>query len=296
MAAPPGAGAERRVLAMGTTLALELGKASSGPAGEAALGEVARIEAACSTWQPGSAWSRLNAAGGAWVAMDREWLDLLARARDWSERTGGAFDPALMAMLRARGLRDGGRSSGSAALAASGCRHLELGVAAARLCHPAAGVEEGGFLKGYALDAARRAAEAHGSRDGFLDFGGQLLVWGRPRRVAIADPEDRGRPRVALRLHAASLSTSGCSERGRHILDPRSGEPCPRWGSVSVVADSAFDADVLSTALYVMGPAAGVAWARTHGIAALFLFNDGRARMSPGFSALRPAFLPGAFS
>lgn len=38
------------------------------------------------------------------------------------------------------------------------------------------------------------------------------------------------------------------------MLDPRSGEPAPDLGSVSVWAERAADADVLSTALFVMGP------------------------------------------
>lgn len=294
LAAAPAAAAERVVLAMCTTLALDLAGPAAAAAAEAAVQEVARIEAACSTWRPDSAWSRLNAAGGAWVPMQPEWLDLLGRARAWAERTGGAFDPTLRALLQAHGRRDGIRWPVAAARAASGFHLLELAGDAARLHHPAAGLDEGGFLKGHALDAARRAAAEAGGRTGLLDFGGQLLAWGKPRRVAIADPGDRGKARVALDLADASLSTSGCSERGRHLLDPRRGEPCPAWGSVSVVAASAFDADVLSTALYVMGPANGLAWAQTHRVAALFLFNDGCARMSPGFAALRPTFLLGA--
>lgn len=292
----PAAGLDRAVLAMGTELRLHLeGMGDLGLASEAALAEGARIEAACSTWNPASSWSRLNAAGGQPMVLDAEWLALLGEMKAWQGRTEGAFDPALRALVGAWGLREGGRIPEAQALAearrAAGAHLLELDPATgtARLAHPAAGVEEGGFLKGYALDRMRHAV---GSATGLLDFGGQLLAWGRSVPVSIADPLDRQRPRLSFRLHNASLSGSGTSERGRHILDPRSGEPCPSWGSTAVVAREALTADVLSTALYVLGPDAGFAWAERHGVAAAFLLNDGGLWMTRAFRSLHPTLIP----
>jgi thiamine biosynthesis lipoprotein len=293
VAQAPAQSLDRVVLAMGTQLKVHLG----GPgdltrASEAALSEATRIETACSTWNPASSWSRLNAAGSNPVALDREWLILLEQMKTWQVRTEGAFDPALMALLRAWGIRLGGRTPDQAALAkareASGARLLELDQVAgtARLKDPTAGVEEGGFLKGYALDRMRQAA---GTAEGLLDFGGQLLAWGRPLVVSVADPQDRQLPRISFLLNNASLSCSGTSERGRHILDPRTGEPCPAWGSTAVVAADALTADVLSTALFVMGPKAGLAWAERHGIPAAFLFNDGEIRLTHAFHNLHPS-------
>jgi thiamine biosynthesis lipoprotein len=281
---------------MGTELRLHLeGPGDLGRASEAALGESARIEAACSTWDMNSAWSHLNSAGGAWVPLAPEWVDLLGQIKAWTRRTEGAFDPVLMALMKAWGIREGGRTPTAGTLEgarrASGAALLELDRAhtRARLLDPAAGVEEGGFLKGYALDAMRKTA---GVPSGWIDFGGQVLAWGRPLRVDIADPQDRQKVRCTLVLGEASLSCSGTSERGRHILDPRTGEPCPAWGSTAVVATDALAADVLSTALYVLGPEAGLAWAEAHAVAAAFLLNDGSVRMTTAFRALRPTLTP----
>jgi thiamine biosynthesis lipoprotein len=165
--------------------------------------------------------------------LEREWLCLLAEVQRWSRETEGAFDPVLGALVRAWGLREGGRTPSDAELAqariASGAALLRLNLQAgtARLLQPGAAIEEGGFLKGYALDAAARVARSRGAATGLLDFGGQFLAWGRIFDVAIATPGDRRLPRLRLRLAEASLSGSGCSERGRHILDPRTGRPCP---------------------------------------------------------------------
>jgi len=297
MAAPKAAPAlDRTVLAMGTELRLHLeGPVRLVEASEAALAEAARIEAACSTWDPASAWSRLDAAQGRPVVLDHEWIDLLERMKTWQVRTGGAFDPVLMALMRAWGIRQGGRIPDLQTLAgarrASGAALLELDRVAgtARLADPAAGVEEGGFLKGYALDRMRQAA---GTPVGLLDFGGQLLAWGRPVEVSVADPGDRQRRRLSFLLYNASLAGSGISERGRHILDPRTGERCAAWGSTTVVAADALTADVLSTALYVLGPDAGLVWAERQGVAAAFLLHDGTVRISPAFRSLHPTLIP----
>ena len=84
---------------------------------------------------------------------------------------------------------------------------------------------------------------------------------------------------MSVRLITGSVATSAGSERDLsvngtrvgHILDPRTGRPAPFRGSVTVWAERALMADVLSTALYVMGPDEGLRWADAHGIAAIVL-------------------------
>lgn len=261
------------------------------------LEEVERIEAACSTRRPSSLWSRLNGAGGKVQALPAEWLDLLAAAQDWSLRTRGAFDPVVGSLMRAWGVREGGSTPTEVALAqarqACGSELLELDrrSGTAQLSHPDAGIEEGGFVKGHALDAARQVGRVP---RGWLDFGGQILAWGRSLEVAIAAAEDRRSPRITILLpDSMSISCSGCSERGRHLLDPRTGRPCPDWGTVAVIAGSGLDAEALSTALYVEGPEGGPARAEEIGSAAVFLSHGGGIRTTSVFQRLRPAQVAG---
>ena len=276
---PAPAHLERSVYAMGTRLRIDAEGPSSKVlqlATEAAFRESERIEAACSTWRPDSSWSRLNQARGAEVTLDREWLELLSSVLGWTRRTDGAFDPVLGALLKAWGVRTGGRTPSADELAraraASGAALLSLDLkqGVARLGHPDAALDEGGFLKGYALDRMARLLAAGGVRDALLDFGGQLLVLGRPRPVSLSAPDDRHRATLSFVLPAGSLSSSGTSEHGRHILDPHTGLRSPAWGSVSVVAADGLTADILSTALYVLGPERGQAWADAHDVEAVF--------------------------
>ncbi len=303
---------ERRVSSMGTVLALTVAAPTRDgglDASERAIREIQRVEDLLTTWRD-SPLSRLDAAPvGAEAPLDEELAGLLATTFAWSARTGRAFDPTVMPIVRAWDLRGAGRIPSpeelAAAHAATGTGRFRFaadGRSVARL-DPRAGIEEGAWGKGYALD---RAAERLGGDAGALiDLGGQVLARGqddagRDWSVAIADPRRRDRPVLALRLSNASASTSGDSERRRvvagrrigHVLDPRTGEPAEDFGSVTVIAPSALDADILSTAFFVLGPDAGLALSdrlRLEGVPneALYLVVRGdalEARSSPGVS------------
>jgi FAD:protein FMN transferase len=161
-----------------------------------------------------------------------------------------------------------------------------------------AAIEEGGFGKGYALDRMIALLP----RPAMIDFGGQVIVTGS-LRVQIADPARRDRAVLELTLTDESISTSSGSEKTfdvagvlfSHILDPRTGRALPPRGSVSVIATRAMDADILSTALYVMGPDEGLRWADEHGVDAIFITPDHVIRITRtfrdrGLKAMNPDF------
>jgi thiamine biosynthesis lipoprotein ApbE len=55
----------------------------------------------------------------------------------------------------------------------------------------------------------------------------------------------------------------------------------PARGSVSVISDSALEADILSTALYVMGRERGLEWARAHHVTAIYIDNGSIEASAP---------------
>jgi thiamine biosynthesis lipoprotein len=60
-------------------------------------------------------------------------------------------------------------------------------------------------------------------------------------------------------------------KRYTHIIDPHTGTALAyRGASVTVLAESALDADAMDTALMVMGPATGYRWCVQQDVAALF--------------------------
>lgn len=283
---------ERSAYLMGTTLRIRVvatDRSAATSAIEQAFRQVAWWEDRLSTWRPGSDLSRLNAAApGIAVSLPRSVTGALLEARRWSLRTGYAFDPAMGALIDAWQLRSSGRGvippspTIDSALAASGWRHFRIDSAASVVTrlHPDAWLDAGAFGKGLALRAAGRALEQRGIATAVLDFGGQILVLGRrfdqPDErwtISVAHPERRHDPVLTVVLQdGQSAATTSISERGveldghrfGHVLDPRTGRPVTGWGSVTVVAGDPLVADVLSTALFVMGPERALEWAGWH--------------------------------
>ena len=257
---------------------------------------VEQTEAELSTWQSESVLSTLNRQPiGEPFTLSSPVCGLWGELTAWHRDTDGAFDPAVGSLIEAWGLRAGGRrpstADQAAALQVSGMAHLRFDAAGCRLTRTVAvTVDAGAFGKGEALRRLARVQDELAAR-WMVDLGGQLAVSGAPVggwQVAIAHPTRRAEPAVVLALESGSLATSGASERSyaieggmvAHILDPRTGRPLYRPGSVTVWHEDALTADILSTALYVLGPEAGLRYADAHRLAALFLTPAGEAAVT----------------
>lgn len=250
---------ERHLSAMGTELTVVVEAAerrAALAASERAVRAIEAVEARLSTWRDDSELARLNRAPvGEPVPLSPELTSELIAAADCRRRTGGAFDPGVGALVDAWGLRSGGREPADdeleSAVAASGLRHLDLLLPAARgrsatavRRHPGLRIEEGGFGKGAGLAAAAAAlaplvadgaaaslaaAEDEATttsgaatiRAATVDLGGQLVFLGTPTEgswtVAVADPERRDRALLVVAVDGGSLATSGNSERGIEV-------------------------------------------------------------------------------
>jgi len=300
---------ERTVYAMGTLLRLELtghDRWCALAASEAVVAEVGRLERLLSSWEGESEVGRLNNSppGRGWPIAG-ELRSLLEEARWYVVLTGGAFDPGVGALVAVWDMRGGGRVPSApelaAALGASGLQRLGRDSAAGTVTRPSAhwSLDTGGFGKGVALRSAAAVLRSHGVQRALLDFGGQLLVVGPAREVAVAHA---GRRTEALpwrlRVGGGSVSTTSSSERFvavagarlGHVLDPRIGRPVPAWGSVTVVAADAVAADAVSTGLFVLGPDSALSWAAAHpefGVLVQQFAGDGvRVRHSSNLQSL----------
>jgi thiamine biosynthesis lipoprotein len=282
---------------MGTTLHIAVAapsRANGIEAIEDAFAAVRHLDSLLSTWQDGSEISRLNhATPREPVLLSAELFVLLQEAARWTRLTGGGFDPGIGSLVDAWDLRGKGRvpppSVRARALEASGIDRFVFDAThrTGSRASQSAWIDTGGFGKGAALRAARRALQRGGISSGILNFGGQVVVLGTSRYggdwdVPVAHPSRRDEPAAWLHLRDRSASTSSQSERfvtadGRrlgHIVDPRTGEPVSPWGSVTVVSEDPTTADVLSTALLVLGPEAGLEWARPRrDVGVLFLIE-----------------------
>ncbi len=304
---------QRSSTLMGTSLEMQVEghtRDAAIAASEAALRACERVEARWSTWREDSVLARINAASvGVAVPHDAAFGAVLDRLEHIVVETGGAFDPGVGALVDVWQLRAPGEAPRPplelcAGLAEVGWAQLRRQPGAVQRADARLRLEEGGFAKGLALDAAIGVLREAGVVRARLDFGGQVAVLGE-HRVGLAHPDERGVALADVVVRGGSLATAGNSERGvqrggarwGHLLDPHTGEPVEDFGSVTVWAESALRADALATALFVMGPDAALAWgAGRPGVEVLVARReDGgavRVETTPGWPADRAASAP----
>jgi thiamine biosynthesis lipoprotein len=151
------------------------------------------------------------------------------------------------------------------------------------------GLDFGGASKGLALD---RAAAALRDFPALITAGSSTLAFGRkpdgqPWRVGIEDPREVGRVlAVVSSVSTLSVSTSGDYQvyferdgvRYHHILSPVTGQPVRGTRSLTVFGQmSGLDADILSTAMFVMGRIPAFEYAHAHGIGVYLVDEAGGA-------------------
>jgi thiamine biosynthesis lipoprotein len=262
--------AERVRAAMGTTF----GVVAYGPDGAglaravgAALDEVERLDGLLSHFREDSALSALNRGGGRGGAcVDPELFALLARCREVSEWTAGAFDVTVGPLMRAWGFppAHGVRPTLAEARAAVGFRKVRLEAARGEVVFTTPGmrIDLGGVGKGYAVDRAVAVLRAAGVRAALVNAGGSTLYGlgsppGEPAwRVSL---EAAGGRSYGVRDEALSMSgrRARCPRAGGrrigHVLDPRTGGPARGAEAVVVAAPDATLADALDNAFLVLG-------------------------------------------
>lgn len=250
---------------------------------------IAQIDALMSPYRAESVLSRFNQAG---VGEAIELPDMLYRvveaALSAARDTDGAFDPTLGPLTHRFGFGPiTGQSGGLGAITLhNSTLHKATAGATLDLC---------GIAKGYALDRLVGDLTQAGATDCLVELGGEVRALGnhpsgRPWQVAIENPSS---PTFEASHIVApgtlALATSGHRANGMrgpvalsHVIDPRSARPATDFaGSVSVLAETAMEADAMATALLAMGDD-GPMFAQRTGTSALFIPFAGTASITTG--------------
>lgn len=269
-------------------------------------------------WDTASTLSHLNEARTEeWQPVSSALLDALSYALSLAADTGGAFDPTVAPLVDAWGFGTAGRrfepptaQAISAARERTGWNKVTLDTAARRVRRPAGlQIDLSSMTHGYAADQVATYLKSAGVRSYLVDVGSEIRAngsspEGRPWRIAIERPpegsssEDAPRtPQRVIALRDAGVATSGNyryyfdygGRRYSHRIDPRTGEPVTHpLASVTVIDEQCMRADALATALTVLGPEEGFAFAERHNVAALFILQTSHGlqeRMTPSFAA-----------
>ncbi len=247
----------RSFRAMGTDVELLLDAPDSERARRAldrAETEFERLEQVLSRFRPDSELSRLNRDGRSPVASP-DLVRVVELALAAREATGGRFDPTVHDALVAAGYdrtfdevpaEAPVRRSHAAACGGAVCVDgltIEL--------EPGTRLDLGGIGKGYAVDRVAESLAVAGPC--LVNAGGDIAIRGGSWPIAVADG-------LTLELSRGGVATSGRDRRrwvrgGRevhHLIDPSTGRPAESdLVCVTVVADSATDAEVLAKAAFL---------------------------------------------
>lgn len=238
-----------------------------------ALGQTAII--------PGSV-QDINAQAGQWVQLDEELFALLSLSLEWAQKTEGAFDISLGAVSDLWDFANGGHipepQELEEALSGSGYAKITLDKAGLRILIPQGMVLDlGAVAKGYAVDCVAQKLKNIGIDNGIIDAGGNIFTLnkqytGELYTIGIRHPDLPGEIWQTVKTNDQAVVTSGNYQRFfmgpdgqvyHHILDPETGYPSQASISVTVVHKSSTLADILSTALFVMGHEKGQAFSET---------------------------------
>ena len=244
-----------------------------------AVGEISRIEALISSWDPASQTSEINRMAGVRpVAVDPELYSLIERSLAISKLTDGAFDISYASMDRIWKF-DGSMTEmpaqeairESVARVGFGKIVLDPEKHSVFLPEPGMKIGFGGIGKGYAADRAKALLMERGVPAGIINASGDMNTWGlqpggKPWQVAITNPLDKQKSFGMLPISDRAVVTSGDYEkyvtfggkRYAHIIDPRTGYPATGILSVTVFAPRAELADALATSVFVMGVETGL--------------------------------------
>ena len=266
---------------------------------DAVSDELTRLDSLLDATDEASAIGRLNAG----EPLDGEAAMLVRQAVDYSEATGGAFDPTVYPLVRLWGFTDETQRVPSdaeiaAALTKIGTEQVQLGENAVSL-HTGAAIDLGGIAKGYAADRCVALLQQSDAA-ALLSLGGNIQTYGAkpdgtPWTIGIADPQQPEQAVASVAVTGTkALVTSGGYQRYfeadgvtyHHIIDPKTGRPAESGlASVTILADSGTMADAYSTALFVMGLEDAVDfWRAEQSFEAVFITTDGEIYATEGVS------------
>ncbi|HWR41624.1 FAD:protein FMN transferase [Sporomusa sp.] len=272
-----------------------------------AFDEFKRINELTNRFDENSQVSKINqAAGKDKVQVDPDVIAMLKLARSRSEQLDGALDITVGALTELWGVGHKGEFVPSqaeikAALPLVDYRLLEIDDKANTVFLPKTGmsIDLGAVAKSYANRKAIDALKAKGIKSALVNAGGEVRVIGtrpdgQPWRVGVQDP--RNTEGLAAKISLSdwdSLETSGDYQRFfikdnvryAHIIDPRTGVQPREVVSVTIVSKSDNYADVLSTAMFVLGVERGQELLKQYpGTEAVFITNDGKKVVTPGLA------------
>lgn len=290
------------IFAMDTYMNVRVWGSRADEAAKAAEAEIHRLDSLLSISSSGGELYAANRDGAA--QLSAETAGVLRAALTAQELTGGAFDPTMLPLMELWGFTTGeyavpDDAELSSALALTGRGRVTLEGERVSLAEGTQ-LDFGGIAKGYASDRVIDLMRSMGAESAIVTLGGNVQTLGsKPGgeawRIAIRDPEDAAENLGVVSVRDMAVVTSGGYERyfeadGKsyhHIIDPATGRPAESGlVSVTIICSEGITADILSTALFVMGLEASTEFWRSgaYSFEAILLDDAGELWVTEGIA------------
>ena len=255
------------------------------------------VELRCSRFDETSELRSLSRRIGEPIAISRLLFSALDLSLQVADLTGGALDPTVGRTMERSGFNVNyltGKQITSAApdtpFGTRGDIVLDHEVQTVTLLRPLS-LDLGAVAKGFAIDLAGQ--ELSGLAGFAINAGGDVLARGvnpdgESWQIGVRHPRRHDELLASLRISDGAVCTSGDYERrqsagaGHHIIDPVYGSSADSAISATVVAPTAIVADALSTAVFVMGPRAGIEMLKRQGVDGMIVAPDLNVFATPG--------------
>lgn len=245
---------------------------------------------------------KINSNGGA-ADVSEAIFEMLSCAKLLWERTGGAYDVTSKPLSELWGFtKDKNKIPTQAqideALVRVGMEKVAFGGESDSVwLSNGAQIDLGSCAKGYIAQKTAEMLKAQNVPCAIISLGGNVQTVGekpdgKPFSVAISDPKSPSEILGVLSVGETAVVTSGTyqryfeqdGKRYHHIFDARTGKPCENGLlSVTVVCENGLWADVLSTALFLLGEAGAMDYYQTYGgFEAVIVAEDGTVTVTEG--------------
>lgn len=270
------------------------------------LDEIRRLENLLSNKIEDSEIYKINAnAGIKPVKVSSDTFTVVKSAWEYAEKTGGLFDPSIGPLVALWGIgtknaRVPNETEIAEILPLVDYRKIIFDEIEKTIFLKETGmiIDVGGIGKGYAADRAIEIFKAKNVKTAFINIGGNTMTHGqKPDKsawgIGIQDPRAARLEMMAIfQLPELAVVTSGDYERFftqdnvryHHILNPKTGYPAQTGLiSASVFGEKSFDADALSTSVFLLGAEKGIELAQKMGYELMLITEDKEVIITGGY-------------
>ena len=248
---------------------------------------------------------KINNDGESGVKVSSEIINLFKELKKYSKMTDGNFDPTIAPLIDVWGFGEGNNKIPAEndikrALQLVNYNDIKIDESKSKIYLPVKSkIDLGAAAKGFIIDKAYEYLKDNNMNNFFINAGGNIRVSGmnlienRLWTVGIRKPRDNDQVYrdYILAISQGAVATSGDYERYfikdnkrySHLLDPHTGYPAQELQSVTVYTSKAMSADILSTALFIMGWDKAQEKIKNSNDIAGFLIKDGEIWYSKEF-------------